>query len=421
MQDNIPANMPKFFESWCSKFDDIFNREAQRQGFRHYLAGILGKSDRKNVQAMANDTVDGNYHNLHHFLHDAPWKADELNNRRLDIVAQCRQTRIKSGFTLIIDDSGHRKSGIHTAGVGRQYIGQFGKVDNGVVMVTSHAFDGVKGFPLDVELYKHASSLPQGKEDPEFSKKPNLALKLVDGCLGRALTPGLILLDAGYGNNGPLLQSLEERKLTYIAAISSSRVVWIEQEGDSRAEKHRLEDVAKALKEDAFVPVVLPLEKPRTVWVAVFRAGMPKFNGRRVFAVQLNAPSISEATEIDYFITNAATDVATPEWVAQSYSQRNWVEVFYREAKGWLGITEYQVRSEASIKRHWTLVFTAFTFIHWLRLTGGLSKWTTKPLLTFNDAYKAYRAAVDYLAVQFAAMCPSVMSAHRSRLGLVWA
>jgi hypothetical protein len=25
------------------------------------------------------------------------------------------------------------------------------------------------------------------------------------------------------------------------------------------------------------------------------------------------------------------------------YSQRNWVEVFYREAKGWLGLKEYQV------------------------------------------------------------------------------
>ena len=58
---------------------------------------------------------------------------------------------------------------------------------------------------------------------------------------------------------------------------------------DSRAEKHRLDDVARALKKDAFVPVVLPLEKPRTVWVAVFRAGMPKFNGRRIFAVQFAA------------------------------------------------------------------------------------------------------------------------------------
>ncbi len=26
-----------------------------------------------------------------------------------------------------------------------------------------------------------------------------------------------------------------------------------------------------------------------------------------------------------------------PQWIVDTYSQRNWVEVFYREAKGWLG------------------------------------------------------------------------------------
>ncbi len=93
-------------------------------------------------------------------------------------------------------------------------------------------------------------------------------------------------MDAGYGTNGPLLRRLEDRELTYVASVSSSRVVWIEQDGDSRAEKHRLDDVAMTLNEDAFMPVVLLLERTRTVWVAVFRAGMPKFNERRIFAVQ---------------------------------------------------------------------------------------------------------------------------------------
>ncbi len=54
---------------------------------------------------------------------------------------QCSQTKISRGFSLIVDDSGHRKSGCDravgslrlarapssgnfTAGVGRQYIGK---------------------------------------------------------------------------------------------------------------------------------------------------------------------------------------------------------------------------------------------------------------------------------------------------------
>jgi SRSO17 transposase len=50
------------------------------------------------------------------------------------------------GFTLIVDDSGHRKSGNFTSGVGRHYIGEIGKTDNGIVVVTTHLYDGKKAY-----------------------------------------------------------------------------------------------------------------------------------------------------------------------------------------------------------------------------------------------------------------------------------
>ena len=85
---------------------------------------------------------------------------------------KCSQTRSSRGFSLIIDDSGHRKSGNFTTGVGRQYIGEIGKTDNGIVVVLAHLDDGKKSLPLDIELYQQANSLPEGKPDPEFKKKP---------------------------------------------------------------------------------------------------------------------------------------------------------------------------------------------------------------------------------------------------------
>ena len=96
---------------------------------------------------------------------------------------QCNQTKISRGFSLIIDDSGHRKSGNFTEGVGRQYIGEIGKTETGVGAVTSHLYDGIKSLPLDVELYQKADSFPQGNVDPEFKKKPEIALSLVDKTL----------------------------------------------------------------------------------------------------------------------------------------------------------------------------------------------------------------------------------------------
>ncbi len=127
-----------------------------------------------------------------------------------------------------MDDSGHRKSGNFPAGVGRQYIGEIGKTDNGIVVVTTHVYDGKKSLPLDIELYQHASSLPLGKKDIEFKKKPELALELIDRSLERGYRPGIVLIDAGYGNNKTFLLELEKRRLKYLGGLAKNRKVLTE-------------------------------------------------------------------------------------------------------------------------------------------------------------------------------------------------
>lgn len=49
-------------------------------------------------------------------------------------------------------------------------------------MIITYLYDGRKSLPLDldIELYQHADSLAEGKQDPEFAKKPELAIKLID-------------------------------------------------------------------------------------------------------------------------------------------------------------------------------------------------------------------------------------------------
>lgn len=146
MRETTPAAMPPCFEKWCQRFDECFTTKAQKKGFRDYLGGLLGESERKNLTQMANNSVGVVYSRLHHFLTDAPWSATKLNERRLQVMNQCSQTRISRGFSLMVDDSGHRKSGNFTDGVGRQYIGEIGKTDNGIVAVTTHLYDGKKAY-----------------------------------------------------------------------------------------------------------------------------------------------------------------------------------------------------------------------------------------------------------------------------------
>lgn len=264
----------------------------------------MGESERKNISQIVSNTVDASYNSLRHFLNEAPWDEAKLNNRRLEVMQQCRLTKLQQGFTLIIDDSGHRKSGKATAGVGRQYIGEIGKTDNGVVLLTTYFYDGVRKLPLDVALYQHASSLTEGKADPKFVKKPDLALQLIDKCLERTYRPRVTVIDAGYGNNTPFVKQLESRNLTYIAAIAKNRQVTYQLLTDSEPRKHGLEEIAQTLPAECFTKVQLNLEQLRTVWVAILQVPILKLKGLRTVAIQLNASTWSQATEVDYFLTN---------------------------------------------------------------------------------------------------------------------
>ena len=320
-----------------------------------------------------------------------------------------------------MDDSGHRKSGNFTAGVGRQYIGEIGKTDNGIVVVTTHLYDGKKSLPLDIELYQHASSLPQGKKDLEFKKKPELALALIDRSLSRGYRPGIVLIDAGYGNNTTFLLELEKRRLKYLGGLAKNRKV-ITQIESNKLQEIRLDQLGQSLSVEDFTPVQLNLDKPKTVWVATVEVELSQLEGTRTIAIVMNASNFEQASDVDYFITNVDSKIATPDWIVTTYAQRNWVEVFYREAKGWLGLSEYQVRDYRSLIRHFILVFCAYTFILWHTKTGGLRRrWASKPLNTFTEALEAFRTAMSFRFIEWLNHNRDVFFAYKAALGFVWA
>ncbi len=143
-----------------------------------------------------------------------------------------------------------------TAGVGRQYIGEIGKTDNGNVIVTTHLYDGKKSLPLDIELYQHAQSLPLEKKDPEFQKKPNLALGLIDKSLQRGYRPGIVLIDAAYGNNTSFLKELEKKELKYIGGIAKNRNILVKTKS-KKLEKIRVDEYAEWLSAEEFKEIII--------------------------------------------------------------------------------------------------------------------------------------------------------------------
>ena len=422
MKETTLSAMPPCFEKWCAKFDDLWKTKGQKKGFRYYLAGLLGESKRKNITQMTDNIIGASYNNVHHFISKSKWSASKVNERRLKLMNKCNQTRIRNGFALIIDDSGHRKSGNFTDGVGRQYIGEIGKTDNGIVIVTTHLYDGVRSLPLDVELYQHADSLPKGKEDENFVKKPDIALKLINQTIERKYRPGIILIDGGYGNNSTFLRELENLELKYIGGLAKNRLgsVINPETGEKQSEK-RLDEIILSLRSEDFQTVTLEIDKPKTVWVATIQAETNGLKGQRTIAIVMNASSVESATEIDYLITNESGDRVTGEWMVKTFSNRNYIEKFYREAKGWLGLKEYQMRKKESLIRHFILVFTVYTFIVYQQLMGGLRKrYANKSLSTFAETLEAFLTGISYNFLCWLQNNMELFAEHKARQGFVW-
>ena len=74
---------------------------------------------------------------LHHFLTTSPWKVEQLRKQRLKLILQVLEGR---EISLIIDETGDRKKGNDTDYVKRQYIGNLGKIENGIVAVYKQSF-----------------------------------------------------------------------------------------------------------------------------------------------------------------------------------------------------------------------------------------------------------------------------------------
>src|SRR3712207_4951223 len=226
---------PDPLEDYAALFDDLFGARAQRHAFRRYLEGLLLPAERnKTLTALANtEPVVGAQHPraqaLQWFLTESRWDPALINARRLEVVRQDPRTAPTMQGVLVIDETGDRKAGTKTAHVGRQYLANLGKIDTGVVSVSSLWADERVYYPLEVEPYTPAHHFAGGKHDPAFRTKLTIALELVT----RAVTAGIplraVVADSFYGEDEGFKAGLRHLKLGYVLALKPSHS-WLHME-----------------------------------------------------------------------------------------------------------------------------------------------------------------------------------------------
>jgi SRSO17 transposase len=366
--------IPEPLEAYAAQFDDCFSRANQRAGLRQYLAGLLLPAERnKTLTALAHtEPVVGAQaaaaQRLQWFVSESTWDAAALTVRRLELLRADPATAPHAGGVLIVDETGDRKDGAKTAHVGRQYLGNRGKIENGVVSVGSLWADEGIYYPLAVEPYTPQHWFARGKADPAFRTKPQLALDLVADAIAQDWPFRAVVADCLYGEHHGFTTGLAQRGVPYVVALKPSHAWWAPADAIGA-----VWEVAAAgawvspEHPGAWHPIVRRYRDghAETWWALEGAAGPYGPQRSRRLVIATADPATLPETATWYLATTLPLPEADLAEIVRLYGLRNWVEQQYKQVKHSLGWSQYQVRSDLAIRRHWALVQCAFAFCWW--------------------------------------------------------
>jgi len=339
-------------------------REARRRAWA-YLRGLLSPVERKNGWQVAEVNGDPTPYGVQHLLGRAQWDADEV---REDLRSYVVEHLGDPQAVLVVDETGFLKKGLHSAGVARQYSGTAGRIENcqiGVFLTYASPRGHVL---LDRELYvpqewtnaKERCARAGIPEERPFTTKPQLARQMLERAFDADVPAAWVTGDSVYGDNRRLRVWLEEHVHAYVLAVSGKEYVW------HAGRQHQVKTLRATLGAEGWCRLSAGdgVKGPRWYdwrWLPLAAPLQPHW--RRWLLVRR---SLSDPTELTAYVVFAPQATAL-DTVVQVAGSRWTIEQCFEEAKGEVGLDQYEVRSWTGWYRHMTLAMWAYALLTVLR------------------------------------------------------
>ena len=359
-------------ERWKRELDRIsdhigfrFGRPEVRARARVYLELLLSNVQRKNGWQLAERAGDASPKNIQHFIGRSKWDAGEVRD---DLQRYVVNHLGDKDAVLVIDETGFLKKGTKSAGVGRQYSGTAGRIENCQIGVFL-AYQSIHGHALiDRELYlpqawcedRQRCEEAQIPDSVTFATKPTLARAMLQRASQAGVPARWVTADEVYGSDAQFRQTLEKQGFGYVVAISCQQRLFLNGIRD-RVDEHvgRLRNKAwKTLScgdgtkggrvyQWAFVPFGAPNEN----------------NMRKGLLVRR---SLKDKTDLAYFFTLAPSRTRLQKLVHVAGCRWS-IEECFEQAKQETGLDEYEVRTWHAWYRHITLSMFAHAMLSAIR------------------------------------------------------
>ncbi len=336
-----------------------FRRAEVRSRVGRYLRGLLASVERKNGWQMAEELGDLNAHGVQRLLAEADWDEEAVRD---DLRAYVIEQLGEADGTLVVDETGFLKKGRKSAGVARQYSGTAGRRENSQVGVFL-SYASAKGAAfIDRALYLpeewtqdrvrcREAGIP---DEVEFATKGELAKRMLARAFAAGVPAEWVVGDTVYGYD-ELRLWLEQQQKNYVLAVPETHQVWVQGQAQ---------------------PVgLLAALLPDEAW-AVLSAGEGSKGPRLYEWAWLQLPDEREATsararwvlirrsladrsERAYYRVAGPATITLAE-VVQRAGSRWQIEEGYEQAKGEVGLDQYEVRTWRAWYRYMTLALVAY-------------------------------------------------------------
>jgi SRSO17 transposase len=385
------------------------------------------------MEKMAEVVPHTNGQALQQFLSDSPWDYQGV----MEQVAEDANLILGGkDSALLLDETSIVKKGQHSVGVGRQWCGRLGKVENCQVGVFAALAKGSDVCLIDAELYLPESwredhdrcdraRIPENKRTQR--SKLDIALTLVERAKENCLDYGWIGADSLYGRDRALQQALDALGECFVLDVPNDFRIYLDDpkpylpsapklgrkparyKSDSQSTKAR--DLVNHLGPKAFRRNKFRIGTKGPMQVEALHQRIWVWDGQSEQAHCWHLIVRREAGgEMKYSISNAPAQTSTHRLLYMQ-GQRHFIERSFQDSKSHLGLDQYQARNWNAWHHHMALIMMAMVFFLQQRITRKKEH----PLLTVSDMVYIFASVLPSRMNNLAQAIEIVERRHRKR------